>query len=128
MKVSATSKSIMLGTMAISAIGLAIGLFLVPDPLFYAIGVALGCAMSVLKTWLLERTVNRLLDSNPDDLNNAKNMVRLGYSSRYLLTGIVLVVAVLVFGTWGLIGTFVGTLAMTIAAFATKIFIKSDTI
>ena len=127
MTISATAKGIMLGTAIFSAAGLAIGMFLVPYPLQYAIGVGLGCAMSVLKTFLLERSINKITASSPEDKKTAQNAMRLGYSSRYLLTGIVLVAAVLLLDVWGFVGAFVGTMAMTLAAIAAKIFIKEET-
>ena len=126
MTISVTAKGIMAGTIVFSAIGLAIGVFLVPYPLHYAIGVGLGCAMSILKTFLLERSINKLTLSRPEDKKAAQNAMRLGYSSRYLMTGIVLVAAVLLLNIWGFAGAFVGTTAMTLGAIATKIFIKED--
>ena len=126
MTISATTKGIMLGTLIFSAIGLAIGVFLVPDPVFYAIGVGLGTAMSILKTFLLERAINKLTQAGPDDVKAAQNAMRLGYMSRYLMTAGVLVGAVLLLDLWGLIGTFVGTVAMTLAAVAARFFVKGD--
>lgn len=126
MKISATTKGIMLGTLIFSAIGLAVGVFLVPHPLFYSIGVVLGCAMSILKTFLLERAVDKLMQAGSDDVKSAQNFIRLGYTSRYLLTGVVLVGAFLLMDLWGLVGTFVGTLAMTLAVFSAKIFVKEN--
>ncbi|MDR2183239.1 MAG: ATP synthase subunit I [Clostridiales bacterium] len=128
MTISATAKGIMLGTLIFSAIGLAIGLFLVPDPLFYAIGVGLGCAMSVLKTFLLERSINKITQAGPEDKKAAQNAMRLGYMSRYLLTAAVLVAAVFLLDIWGLVGTLVGTIAMTLAALAARIFVRGDKI
>ncbi|MCL2573262.1 MAG: ATP synthase subunit I [Defluviitaleaceae bacterium] len=126
MNISPTTKGIMLGTLVFSAIGLAIGMFFVPDPLFFAIGVVIGAAMSVLKTFMLDRAVSRLLQAGPDDVKSAKNFVQLGYMSRYLLTGAVLVGAFLLLDLWGLVGTFVGTLAMTLAAVSARLFIKNE--
>ena len=127
MKMSATAKGIMLGTLVFSGIGLAIGVFFVPYPGLYAIGVGLGCAMSLLKTFLLERSINKITEAVPEDKKAAQNAMRLGYSSRYLLTAIVLVAAVLLLDIWGFAGALVGTMAMTLAAIAARIFIKEET-
>jgi len=124
---SAAAKGIMLGTLVFSAIGLGVGVFIVAYPGQYAIGVALGCTMSLLKTFLLERSINKITLSSPEDKKAAQNAMRLGYSSRYLLTGIALVGAWFLLDIWGLAGAFVGTMAMTLAAIAAKIFIKEET-
>ena len=126
MSTSATTKGMMLGILAFSAIGLVIGLFFVPEPVFYAIGVVLGAAMSVFKIFLLHRAVKKLTQGDIDDKKAAQNLMRLGYMSRYLLTAAVFIAAVLLFGTWGFVGVFVGTVAMTLSAIAVRIFIKND--
>ena len=126
MTISTTTKGIMLGTLAVSAIGLVVGLFLVPDPAFYAIGVGLGTTMSILKMLLLERAINKLTQTDPEDIKTAQNAMRLGYMSRYLLTAGVLIGALLLLDLWGLVGTFVGTVAMTVAAVAMRFFVKED--
>jgi len=129
MKISATTKGIMLGILVFSAIGLVVGIFLVPYPLRYAIGVGLGCAMSLLKIFLLERSINRVTSADPEDVKAVQNAMRLGYTSRYLMTGIVLVGAWFLLdyqtqAAWGLAGAFVGTASMTLAAIAAKLFIN----
>jgi predicted PurR-regulated permease PerM len=121
---SATTKGIMLGTLIFSAIGLVAGVFLVPYPVYYAIGVGLGCAMSVLKTFLLERSINKITQAGPEDKKAAQNAMRLGYMSRYLMTAAVLLAAVFLLDLWGLVGTLVGTVAMTLAAVVLRFFVK----
>ena len=126
MTISATTKGIMLGTLVFSALGLVVGVFLVPDPLFYAIGVGVGAAMSILKTILLERAINKLTQAGPDDVKAAQNSMRLGYMSRYFLTAGVLFGTVILLNLWGFVGALVGTIAMTLAAAAIRFFVKSD--
>jgi len=126
MKLSATAKGIILGILAFSALGLIIGLFFVPDQAFYAIGVGLGAAMSILKIIILERSVAKLTEADYEDVKTVKNLMRLGYTTRYLLTAVVFVGAVLLMGTWGLVGTFVGTVAMTLSAIAIRLFTKNS--
>ena len=128
MTISATAKAIMLGTIIFSAIGLVIGLFMVSEPVTYAIGVGLGCAMSLVKIFLLERSITKVTQTNLEDKKAAQNAMRLGYSSRYLLTGIALVAAYILLNLWGVIGVFVGTVAMTLAAVAAKILTKEETL
>ena len=126
MKVSSTSKGIMLGILIFSALGLGIGLFFVPDLLYYTIGVVLGAGMSILKIYILERNVNKLTQADYEDAKTVKNLMRLGYTTRYLLTAVVFVAALLLMGTWGLVGTFVGTVAMTLSAIVARLFFKND--
>ena len=126
MSISATTKGIILGTLLFSAIGLVVGVFLVPDPVFYAIGVVLGAAMSILKTILLERAINKLTQAGPDSVKAAQNSMRLGYMLRYFLTAGVLFGTVILLGVWAFAGALVGTVAMTLAALAARLFVKGD--
>ena len=69
----------------------------------YAIGVLLSSALNVAKVCMLERTVQKTLDM--EDADAGKNFVRLQYLLRYLLTGVILVVAALTpfINIWGAI-------------------------
>ena len=94
--------------------------FVFPPYLGYAIGLLLGCAVSILKVFLLDKTVGRVVSIEKAD--NAKAAMSLAYSSRFLLTGAVLLFAVFVLGFAGIIGAFAGTLALTVSAYLVKLF------
>ena len=64
------------------------------EALYFAFGVILTSSLNVLKVFLLERTVKKVVDMDEPDAG--KNYVRLQYLLRYFLTGIVLLTAGLV--------------------------------
>ncbi|MCL2397561.1 MAG: ATP synthase subunit I [Defluviitaleaceae bacterium] len=122
MKLSNTGKGLIKGVIILSATGFAIGAFFVPNVLFYAVGIGIGAAISVLKTILLERSVNKVMEA--EKKSSARNAMRMGYMSRHLLTALVLFAAVYFLELSGLIGAFVGTLALTLSAYFIKFFGK----
>lgn len=90
--------------------------------LAFALGALLTSALNVLKVFLLERNVQRILDMT--DPTSTKGFVTVQYMIRYVLTGVVLVVAALTpfINLWSAI---LGVLSMQIAAFALR-FMKVD--
>ena len=123
-KVQPTTKGLILGVLALSVIGFAIGAFFVPHLGFFAIGIILGCFMSVIKVILLERSVNKIIEST--DKKYAVNAMRLGSVSRFFLSGVALIFAALFLQASGVIGVFISTLALTLSAFFVRFFIKDD--
>ena len=55
----------------------------------FTLGVFVSMALNILKLRMLERTVQKVI--NMDDQEAGKNVVRLQYLLRYLMTGVVLV-------------------------------------
>jgi len=64
------------------------------EALYFAFGVILTSSLNVLKVFMLERTVRKVVDMDQPD--TGKNYVRLQYLLRYLLTGLVLLAAGLI--------------------------------
>jgi len=122
MKLSGTSKNLMIGVVLFCAIGLAVGVFFAPRLGFYTAGVVLGCVMSLVKIFLLERAVNKAIKT--EDSAKAANAMRLGYMSRYLITAAVLFAAAFTMQLSGLVGTLVGAVALTLSAYGAKLFPK----
>jgi hypothetical protein len=93
------------------------------DALLFALGVFLTSALNVLKMLMLDRTVHRVTELS--DENAGKNILRLHYLVRYLLTGAVLT-AIGVTAAAGLIslivfyGAIAGILTLQVASFALK--------
>lgn len=113
MVLSDTSKSIMVCIVAVSAVALGVGVFFAADAWVYFKGLAFGTIITLLKTVLLERTVNKALDMNK---HKADSYMRLHYMLRYTITGVVLVVAALE-DSISLIGLIIGLLAMRPAVY-----------
>jgi len=122
MNISGITIGMIKGTIVISAVGIAVGVFFVPHVLFYVIGVVLGAAVSVLKIVLLERSINKAL--SVEDKTHASNIVRIGYMPRYILTASAMLGSWFLMGLSGFIGFFVGTLAMSFSAYIAKFFFK----
>lgn len=122
MKLSSTAKGIIKGIAVLSVVGFAIGVFFVPNIVFYGLGIVIGVVVSVLKVILLERAVDKVIGS--EDKKQAQNTMRMGYMSRYLLTGLAMFATVFFMGLSGLMGVFVATLSLTISAYLVKFFGK----
>jgi len=80
----------------IQMVGISALVFMLGGAVFYrslaafpfALGVLIPAALNMLKIYMLDRTVNKVVDM--DDPNTGKNYVRMQYLFRYLLTGLVL--------------------------------------
>jgi len=157
MNLSNTAKGLIKGILVLSAIGLIAGIFfipLLPDwidqggagfifstpvqdaaaeetfamPPFasYAIGLVLGAAVSIAKTILLEKAINQVTEL--EEFSRAKMAMRTGYAGRFLMTAVLFLLAVFVLGVPGIIGAFVGTLAMSFSPMFGRFFEKKETL
>ena len=88
----------------------------------FAFGASLGAGLNVLKIKMLERTVRNSIDM---ERKNAANYVRFQYFLRFLITGLLLFLAV-TFPFISLWGTIAGLLTMPPAAFYAKSFIGGN--
>ena len=109
-------------TIISSIIILLIGSFFLEDVLGFALGVALGCLVSVLKILLLARSLDTAVNMEKKDVSN---YMRLQYTLRYSLTTIGLIGAALI-PIVDLFGAIGGVLSMYLAAYMMKIFFKDD--
>ena len=104
----------------ISALAIMIGgaiFYRTLEALNFALGVFLSTALTILKIYLLDRNVSRILDM--DDAKAGRNYFQAQYIVRYLLTGAVLVAAALI-PFINIYGAVLGVLTMQIAVFAVK--------
>ena len=87
----------------------------------FALGVFLTAAFNVLKLVMFERSIEKAMNMEGKD---AENFIRFQYLLRYLLTGLVLFLAVKIpfISLWGAIA---GIFTLKIAAFSMKFF-ESD--
>ena len=98
---------------AFSLIVYGIGLFLVADFLSWTIGIALGLIIALLKLKLMENTFTKAVQL-PEA--KAKGYTQRQYMLRYVLTGIVLLVAALN-PQVSLLGVFFGLVSMKVGAY-----------
>jgi len=82
----------------------------------FALGAVLGVGAGILKVWLLDRTVEKIIHMEKE---KAGNYAHLQYFIRFLLTGLALLLAALVpfLSIWG---TAAGICTLQIATFFTK--------
>lgn len=110
MKISDTSKQIIVTTIALFFIVFGIATFVVSNVKSFLIGLTFGTVFSILKLILLEKTLSKAMDMTG---SKAINYTRIHYTLRYFLTFIVLLIAV--FRDFHIIGVIIGVL-LTIPA------------
>lgn len=126
-KLSKTA-NIMLFTVAgvclvLLVVGLIVTLFIYPfeKPLAFALGLAAGGVMSLLKVVLLDRSIDHSVDM---ESKQAQNYARLQAIARYGLT-LVFVAAIVVFPkVIGLFGAIMGMLSLQLGAYIANMVIK----
>lgn len=81
---------------------LVIGMFFIKNPIYYALGVITGTAVSVARFLLLERTLNKSVLMAPAE---AQNYVRLHYGLRMAAIAVIAIIAAKVrfIDVWGLV-------------------------
>lgn len=99
-----------------------IGILLVVDKMSWTVGVAFGLLFSLLKLKLMENTFGKAVQMPPA---KAKNYATFHYMIRFVLTGVVLLVAALEPGI-SLAGVFFGTISMKVGAYAQLAIIKKE--
>jgi len=90
-----------------------IGMFLVNKKLDFTLGIIFGLVFSILKLMLMKNAIKKAI-TMPEA--KAQKYANGQYMIRYVLTGVVLVVAALL-STTLLFGTFFGLMSMKVAAY-----------
>ena len=99
-----------------------IGILLVDDAKAFTIGLAFGLVFSILKLMLMKNSIKKSV-TMPEA--KAQRYANVQYMIRYLLTGIVLLVAALE-PTINLLGVFLGLLSMKVGAYMQLFVIKRN--
>lgn len=84
-------KALMITTIAIGIIFILLGLIFHKERLIWTKGVLFGTIFTVLKLALIQKTVNKAIEMSKSD---AEKHTMGQYTIRYILTGVVLVVAI----------------------------------
>lgn len=122
LKISDVNKTLIKSIVILAFIGFGIGAFITHNILLYGIGVVIGTLTSILKVILLERSLNRAVDMQPQD---AENYTRLQYSSRFFFTVAVLVISAIV-PFIDLYGVIVGLVLIQPAVYLTNFIRKEE--
>ena len=91
-----------------------IGILIVNNKLSWTLGITFGLVFSVLKLKLMEKTITKCL-TMPE--GKAQKYANIQYMIRYILTGVVLVIAALE-PSINLLGVFFGLISMKVGAYA----------
>ena len=88
----------------------------------YIAGIILGCAHSIIKVPIMEKSILRTMDMSK---KGAESLGRVHFIWRYFLTAIVFIIVILSRGFFGLFGTIGGVLSLQAAAFITGNILKN---
>lgn len=91
-----------------------IGILLVADKLGWTLGITFGLVFSLLKLKLMQNTIAKAI-AMPE--GKAQKYANVQYMIRYILTGVVLVIAALE-PSINLLGVFFGLISMKVGAYA----------
>ena len=91
-----------------------IGILVVNNKLSWTLGITFGLVFSLLKLKLMENTITKCL-TMPE--GKAQKYANVQYMIRYILTGVVLVIAALE-PSINLLGVFFGLISMKVGAYA----------
>ena len=117
------SKNLMIVYMILfSLIMEVVGIIALDDKMGYTIGLLFGLIFSILKLMLMQNSIKKSL-TMPE--GKAQKYANVQYMIRYVLTGIVLLVAALE-PTISLLGVFIGLLSMKVAAYMQLFVIKRN--
>lgn len=97
-----------------------IGVLLVSNKLDFTLGIIFGLVFAILKLMLMKNTIRKAITMTEA---KAQKYANGQYMIRYILTGVVLVVAALLSTTF-LLGTFLGLMSMKVAAYTQLAFQK----
>ncbi len=121
MKISNTSKQIIIMIIALFFIIFGISTFFIDNIKSFFIGFSFGTIFSILKLILIEKTLIKALDMPG---KKASNYIRVHYTLRYFLTFAVLLIAV--YKNFNIIGVILGILLLLPATYITKFKNKSN--
>lgn len=109
------------GMLGFTLIAYIVGLFMTSNVIGWTVGIAFGLIIALLKLRLMEKTFSKAV-ALPEA--KAKGYTQKHYMMRYLLTGVVLMVAALTPGI-NLLGVFIGLLSMKVGAYVELYTIKN---
>ena len=92
-KMSDTCKKLSTVIAVLGLIALVVGLFFAGNKIYWIVGIILGTVASLVKVYMLERTLDKAVDM---DSKNANNYTRANYTMRLVVSVVIVVLACLV--------------------------------
>ena len=90
---SDTCKKLSTVIAVLGLIALVVGLFFAGNKIYWIVGIVLGTVASLIKVYMLERTLDKAVDMDP---KNANNYTRANYTMRLVVSVVIVVLACLV--------------------------------
>ena len=118
---SDTCKKLSTVIAVLGLIALVVGLFFAGNKIYWIVGIVLGTIASLIKVYMLERTLDKAVDMDP---KNANNYTRANYTMRLVVSVVIVVLACLV-EQINVVGVLIGLLLVQPAAYITN-FITSN--
>ena len=118
---SYTCKKLSTVIAVLGLIALVVGLFFAGNKIYWIVGIVLGTVASLIKVYMLERTLDKAVDMDP---KNANNYTRANYTMR-LVVSVVIVVLACIVEQINVVGVLIGLLLVQPAAYITN-FITSN--
>ena len=115
-KMSDTCKKLSTVIAVLGLIALVVGLFFAGNKIYWIVGIILGTVASLVKVYMLERTLDKAVDMDP---KNANNYTRANYTMRLVVSVVIVVLACLV-EQINVVGVLIGLLLVQPAAYITN--------
>ena len=90
---SDTCKKLSTVIAVLGLIALVVGLFFAGNKIYWIVGIVLGTVASLIKVYMLERTLDKAVDMDP---KNANNYTRANYTMRLVVSVVIVVLACIV--------------------------------
>ena len=113
---SDTCKKLSTVIAVLGLIALVVGLFFAGNKIYWIVGIVLGTVASLIKVYMLERTLDKAVDMDP---KNANNYTRANYTMR-LVVSVVIVVLACIVEQINVVGVLIGLLLVQPAAYITN--------
>ena len=113
---SDTCKKLSTVIAVLGLIALVVGLFFAGNKIYWIVGIVLGTIASLIKVYMLERTLDKAVDMDP---KNANNYTRANYTMRLVVSVVIVVLACLV-EQINVVGVLIGLLLVQPAAYITN--------
>lgn len=116
---SDTCKKLSTVIAVLGLIALVVGLFFAGNKIYWIVGIVLGTIASLIKVYMLERTLDKAVDMDP---KNANNYTRANYTMRLVVSVVIVVLACLV-EQINVVGVLIGLLLVQPAAYITNLLL-----
>jgi len=117
---SQTAKQLMVSTLAVCAVFFAAAAFFRDDIVRLALGVLLGWTCCCVRIFMMERSINKMLDM----CGKASIYANAQFLARYAVAAVTLIAAALLPGIFDIVGAVLGVISIQLGAYAVKLIFK----